>query len=113
MSAILSANSEQCTSNGLKRANFRCILLVFTKLRLASNRGPLSLLLIRGPAKIEPINGLRCAEPLVFEGRGAVWDPDDLKTNIRAKPVRDVARFARSAKRTVSAETASGRFCNR
>jgi len=29
--------------------------------------GPLSLLLIRGPAKIEPINGLRCAEPLLSD----------------------------------------------
>ena len=36
------------------------------------------MLIIRAPAEFEPLNGLRCAEPLLFEGRGAVWDPNDL-----------------------------------
>ena len=71
MSAIFSATIEQCTSNALKRTKFGCILLGFTKLRLAGNGGPLPLVLIKAPAKIEPINGLRCAEPLLSERESA------------------------------------------
>ena len=71
MSAIFSATIEQCTSNALKRTKFGCILLGFTKLRLAGNGGPLPLVLIKAPAKIEPINGLRCAAPLLSERESA------------------------------------------